>query len=222
MFTTAGDTRLIIGESDGTGVLADRCGERGTAGNAARPATGGSQGPGRGVDEARDMRAIPARLGRPIDAKRAGRPIRQPAHVRRISAKARARVRPRSGRLHLDALRLHLRLLRNAHLEHAVGLLRGDAFGLRGLGQREAAEERAGHALDALIALAVRSALGLALALDVSTPFSAVISMSLLSTPGRSTCTTKRFSSSRTSTEGSQSVAEANRQRQWRCHRRSG
>src|SRR6056297_266963 len=51
----------------------------------------------------------------------------------------------------VDAARHYLGLFRDADLEHAVGALRGDALGIRGLRQREAAEEAAADPLDAAI-----------------------------------------------------------------------
>src|SRR5581483_2016716 len=52
-----------------------------------------------------------------------------------------------------DAAGLHLGLLRDGHLEHAIGLLRRDGLGVRALGQREATQEGARGALDALVAI---------------------------------------------------------------------
>src|SRR5580658_2026379 len=65
-----------------------------------------------------------------------------------------------------DAPRLLLRALRNAELEHAVDVRRLDLLGIRALGKREAAQERAAGTLDAREALLGRLLLGAALALD--------------------------------------------------------
>ena len=66
-----------------------------------------------------------------------------------------------------------------------------DGIGLRGLRQREATHEVTGHALDALVAaFGLLLQLALRSPLMVSTPASAVISMSSGLTPGRSARTT--------------------------------
>src|SRR6516162_3033718 len=68
--------------------------------------------------------------------------------------------------LDFDAPRLRRRALRDGELQHPVEVRRLDGFGIDALGQREAPQERAGGALDALVAVLGRLLLRAALALD--------------------------------------------------------
>src|SRR5579871_4847977 len=76
------------------------------------------------------------------------------------------RARPRSVRLDGNPPRLHFGLLRNAHLEHAVGLASRDLLGVGPFRQREATHEGSSDPLDALIAILAGTLLGAALAAD--------------------------------------------------------
>src|SRR5438105_3197502 len=69
-----------------------------------------------------------------------------------------------SGSLHGDAPRLLLRALRDGDLQHPVHVACLDRLGIRALGKRETAQERARGALDALVAVAGRLLLRAALA----------------------------------------------------------
>src|SRR6185437_12909559 len=77
-----------------------------------------------------------------------------------------ARVHSVSGRLDGDSPRLRGRALRNADLQHAVEMRCLDGVGIHALGQCEAAQERAGGALEALVAVLGGLLLGVARALD--------------------------------------------------------
>src|SRR6516164_6193828 len=176
MFTTAGETLRIIGASVGrpdspvTGGIAAGSGVARTAANThrakarlMRPRILAPRG-GAGRTQRRDC-----------EAQRAGaRPAPLPAPAplgsrETVAGSARtlpAHRRSPSGGLNVDATRLLRRPLRNADLEHPVDVSRLDGFRIYTLGQREAAQERAGGALDALEAVLGRLLLRAALALD--------------------------------------------------------
>src|SRR6516162_5598574 len=176
MFTTAGETLRIIGASVGrpdstiAGGIAARSGVAMTAANKHRasarlmtprilaPRGGAGRTPRRDC-EAQRADARPARLYRPGN---------RSAERQWPAALARCRLTAgdASGGLNVDATRLLRRALRNADLEHPVDVRGLDGFRLRTLGQREAAQERAGGALDALEAVLGRFLLRAALALD--------------------------------------------------------
>src|SRR5437773_11093547 len=69
-----------------------------------------------------------------------------------------------SGSLHGDAPRLLLRALRDGDLQHPVYVACLDRLGIRALGKRETAQERARGTLDALVTVARRLLLRAALA----------------------------------------------------------
>src|SRR5215472_15381502 len=154
-FTTAGETFLIIGASDGNGVSP-------TAGGMAAEAGGTSA-------SAHSPRARNAALilsGNSSPRRDAGPGPRREARAGGAVRRRRILWRLCLGGLDFDAPRLGLRTLRNAELEHAVHVRRLDGPGVGALREREAAQERAARTLDALVALARGLLLGAALAAD--------------------------------------------------------
>src|ERR1700733_3837098 len=145
-FTTAGETFLIIGARVGSGAAASatvshsatrlRCMTRGIL-----------------------ARSAPRHLGT-LAGRRTGSTWHRRCRSDRVT-----RVRL-SGSLDGNASRLLLRTLRNADFEHPVDERRLDGLGVGALRKREAAQERAAGALDALVAVLRRLLLRAALALD--------------------------------------------------------
>src|SRR6056297_48689 len=150
MLTTAGAVRSTIGASDGMAVPSTAAGNWAFSGAAAASAMmAANAATGRAIMKltlcgcaavgCADRRMVPSG------------PMRRP--IRRWSFSLddlRASVDVDADPPRHDAL-----VLGNHDFEHAVVALGGNAFGVGGVGQREAAEEAAGHALDAAIALAV-------------------------------------------------------------------
>src|SRR5579863_3213352 len=166
MLTTAGETLRIIGASVGSGVSPT------AGGMAACSVAPVSVALSHRTAQERFMTlgilARSASTGADRACILAGR--RCPA--RRTGSENRCRFYPGSTAKEVlgggdgNAPRLLLRTLRNADLEHAVDEGRLDGLGVRALRECEAAQERAGGALDALVAVLRRFLLRATLALD--------------------------------------------------------
>src|SRR5271156_936501 len=160
MFTTAGETRLTMGASEGIGAAS--AWEGGGAGRAANAPGADRPAASRAAVKKRKIMSCP-RVIYPVSGQRtpATQSVGRTARVRptgRYSRTAILHVRSHSAgflsRFHPDSLRLHLGYLRNCDLEHPVGRLGLDVLHIGRLRQAEAAQELAGDPLDAAIALA--------------------------------------------------------------------
>src|SRR5437762_2936533 len=150
MLTTAGETFLIIGASVGSGVSP-------TAGGVAAASAAGASATSR---VRRNSGLMPWKFW-PTAVRRGFRSSRKQAAGEAGSAMKALPAGPDrifrvSGSLHGDAPRLLLRALRDGDLQHPVHVACLDRLGIRALGKRETAQERARGTLDALVAVAGR------------------------------------------------------------------
>jgi len=107
-------------------------------------------------------------------------------------------------RLDTHALGLGRRDLRDRHFQHSIDVACLDLILLHVVRQREASQERAFHALEALESFLILTAFNVSLATQREHTVVVVMLMSFGSTPGRSARTTNLSDSSCTSTPGIQ------------------
>src|ERR1700722_19431636 len=156
ILTTAAETRLTMGASEGIGAASAMAGSAAFAGSetmTADPAMGAAARVAAASLRRRFIRSPSVRFV--LDVNRGRTFPSGPIHANfaRYYTEERA-GRSLLGRFHRDPARLHLRQFRNCDFQHTVDELRLDVLGVGRFGQAETALEFAGDALYAAVALA--------------------------------------------------------------------